>query len=124
MWLGGEIMANLKKITKKCCFFIIILLKWVYMWLGGEIMANLKNAKKRISVNIKKEARNNEYSASAKTAVKNTLRAIAKKDKAQAEANLKTAIKRIDKAAGAGVIAKNTSARKKSRLTKKVNAME
>ncbi len=94
------------------------------MWLGGEIMANLKNAKKRISVNIKKEARNNEYSASAKTAVKNTLRAIAKKDKAQAEANLKTAIKRIDKAAGAGVIAKNTSARKKSRLTKKVNAME
>ena len=26
-------------------------------------MANLKNAKKRISVNIKKEARNNEYSA-------------------------------------------------------------
>ena len=51
-------------------------------------------------------------------------RAIAKKDKAQAEANLKTAIKRIDKAAGAGVIAKNTSARKKSRLTKKVNAME
>ena len=38
--------------------------------------------------------------------------------------NLKTAIKRIDKAAGAGVMAKNKSARKKSRLTKKVNAME
>ena len=45
------------------------------MWLGGEIMANLKNAKKRISVNIKKEARNNGYSASAKTAVKNTAKA-------------------------------------------------
>lgn len=87
-------------------------------------MANLKNAKKRVSVNIKKEKRNNEYSASAKTAIKNVERAIAKKDKEAATTNLKTAIKRIDKAAGAGVIAKNTSARKKSRLTKKVNAME
>ena len=87
-------------------------------------MANLKNAKTRDLVYIKKEKRNNEYSASAKTAIKNTLRSIAKKDKEAATANLKTAIKRIDKAAGAGVIAKNTSARKKSRLTKKVNAME
>ena len=58
-------------------------------------MANLKNAKKRVSVNIKKEKRNNEYSASAKTAIKNVERAIAKKDKDAATANLKTAIKRI-----------------------------
>ena len=87
-------------------------------------MANLKNAKKRVLVNIKKEERNHEYLASAKTAVKNVERAITKKDKETARANLKTAIKRIDKAAGAGVIAKNTCARKKSRLTKKVNAME
>lgn len=87
-------------------------------------MANLKNAKKRVLVNIKKEIRNNEYSASCKTAIKNVERAIAKKDKELAEANLKTAIKRIDKAAGAGVMKKNTRAREKSRLTKKVNAME
>ena len=87
-------------------------------------MANLKNAKKRILVNEKKEVRNNNYLASTKTAVKNTLRAIAKKDKKEAEANLKIAIKRIDKATGANVLNKNTSARKKSRLTKKVNAME
>lgn len=94
------------------------------MGFGGEIMANLKNAKKRILVNEKKEIRNNNYLASTKTAVKNTLRAIAKKDKKEAEANLKIAIKRIDKATGANVLNKNTSARKKSRLTKKVNAME
>ena len=87
-------------------------------------MANLKNAKKRILVNEKKAVRNNNYLASAKTAVKNTLRSIAKKDKKEAEANLKIAIKRIDKATGANVLSKNTSARKKSRLTKKVNAME
>lgn len=87
-------------------------------------MANLKNAKKRVLVNKKKEVRNNNYLASAKTAVKNVERSVAKKDKGAAEENLKIAIKRIDKAAGAHVMNKNTSARKKSRLTKKVNAME
>lgn len=87
-------------------------------------MANLKNAKKRVLVNEKKEVRNNNYLASAKTAVKNVERAVAKKDKNAAEENLKIAIKRIDKAAGAHVMNKNTSARRKSRLTKKVNAME
>lgn len=97
---------------------------YIRMGFGGEIMANLKNAKKRVLVNKKKEERNNSYLASTKTAVKNTLRAINKKDKKEAEANLKIAIKRIDKATGANVLNKNTSARKKSRLTKKVNAME
>lgn len=87
-------------------------------------MANLKNAKKMIKVNEKKELRNNGYLASAKTAVKNVEKAIVKKDKKVALDGLKTAIKKIDKATGAKVLAKNTSARKKSRLTKKVNAME
>ena len=94
------------------------------MGFGGEIMANLKNAKKKVLVNKKKQERNNSYLASTKTAVKNTLRSINKKDKKEAEANLKIAIKRIDKATGANVLNRNTSARKKSRLTKKVNAME
>ena len=86
-------------------------------------MANLKNAKKRILVNKKKEVRNNNYEASIKTAIKKTERAIARKDKDLANENLAVAIKRIDKAAGAKVIAKHTAARKKSRLTKKVNSM-
>ena len=55
------------------------------MGFGGEIMANLKNAKKKVLVNAKKQERNNNYLASTKTAVKNTLRAIAKKDKKEAE---------------------------------------
>ena len=87
-------------------------------------MANLKNAKKRVSVNIRRKKETTNILLVRRAAIKNTLRSIAKKDKEAATANVKTAIKRIDKAAGAGVIAKNTSARKKSRLTKKVNAME
>jgi ribosomal protein S20 len=94
------------------------------LWLGGEIMANMKNAEKRILVNAKKNIRNNNYSASMKTAVKNVEKAVLAKDKTVAEDALKVAIKKIDKAAGANVVAKNKCAREKSRLTKKVNAMK
>lgn len=84
----------------------------------------MKNAEKRVLVNAKKQERNNSYSASMKTACKNVEKSIANKDKEQASSNLKTAIKRIDKAVSAKVVAKNTAARKKSRLTKKVNQMD
>ena len=42
----------------------------------------------------------------------------------EANEKLKVAIKAIDKANKNGVTSKNTSARNKSRLTKKVNSME
>ena len=87
-------------------------------------MANMKNAKKRILVNTKKNIRNNNYSASMKTAIKNVEKAIGAKDVKTAEEALKVAIKRIDKATGAGVVAKNKCAREKSRLTKKVNELK
>ena len=87
-------------------------------------MANMKNAEKRILVNAKKNSRNNVYAASMKTAVKNVEKAVLSKDKDKALEALKVAIKRIDKATGANVVAKNKCAREKSRLTKKVNAMK
>ena len=87
-------------------------------------MANMKNAKKRVLVNAKKSVRNNNYSASMKTAIKAVEKAIDAKDKTKAEEALRIAIKRIDKAAGANVVAKNKCAREKSRLTKKVNEMK
>ena len=87
-------------------------------------MPNLKNAKKRVLVNVKKEKENNEFAASMKTAIKNVKRAVISKDKAKAEENLKVAIKAIDKATQKGVASKNTSARSKSRLSKKVNSVE
>lgn len=87
-------------------------------------MPNMKNAKKKVLVNIKKEKANNEFEASMKTAIKNVERAVASKDKEKATDSLKIAIKKIDKAAQKGVTSKNTSARNKSRLSKKVNSME
>lgn len=87
-------------------------------------MANMKNAKKKIKVIAKETERNNNYSASMKTACKNVEKAVNAKDKDKATDNLKVAIKKIDKAKSAGVITNNKAARNKSRLTKKVNAME
>lgn len=87
-------------------------------------MPNMKNAKKRVLVNIKKEKINNEYEATMKNSIKKVERAVASKDKEKADVTLKVAIKAIDKAVKNGVTSKNTSARNKSRLTKKVNAMK
>ena len=91
--------------------------------IGGEIVPNIKNAKKAIKVMDKKNKVNNFYKASMKTAIKNVEKAIVAKDKETATANLAIAIKKIDKAASAGIVTPNFVARSKSRLTKKVNAM-
>lgn len=87
-------------------------------------MPNMKNAKKAVKVIEKRNISNNDYKASMRTAIKNVEKAVVAKDKEQAESALKIAIKRIDKATAKGVTAKNTSARNKSRLTKKVNEMK
>lgn len=83
----------------------------------------MKNAKKKIKVIAKETVSNNNYEATMKTAMKKVERAVSANDKEKANENLKTAIKAIDKAASKGVASKNFVARNKSRLTKKVNAM-
>lgn len=83
----------------------------------------MKNAKKKIKVIAKQTESNNNYEASMKTAMKKVERSVVVGDKEQAEANLKVAIKAIDKAGSKGVASKNFVARNKSRLTTKVNAM-
>ena len=87
-------------------------------------MPNMKNAEKRVLVNAKKHEINNNYAASMKNAVKKVDKAVAANNKEEAQASLKTAVKCIDKAVKNGVASKNTGARNKSRLTKKVNNME
>ena len=87
-------------------------------------MPNMKNAEKRVLVNAKKEEINNKYEASMKNAIKKVEKAVASKDKDAAKESLKNAVKCIDKAVKNGVTSKNTCARNKSRLTKKVNEME
>lgn len=86
-------------------------------------MANIKSAKKRILVIETKTLRNKTIKSKIKTLVKKVELAIAKNDKAAAEAALKVAISEINKAASKGVFHKNTASRKISRLTLAVNKL-
>ena len=88
-------------------------------------MPNMKNAKKAVKTSLKRKVNNNNvYKASLKNAIKNTEKAILAKDKAKAQEELAIAIKRLDKAAAAGIVKPNYVSRNKSRLTLKVNAMK
>jgi len=86
-------------------------------------MPNIKSAIKRVSVIEKKTAQNNMIKSAYKTAIKNFEAAVAEGDAKKAESLLSEATKKIDQACTKGVIVKNTAARKKSSLAKKLNAM-
>ncbi len=80
-------------------------------------MANIKSAKKRVRVIETKTLRNKMIKSSLKTAVKKADAA----EGADKEAAVKAAIKKVDQACAKGILHKNTAARKKSQLAKKLN---
>ena len=86
-------------------------------------MPNIKSAIKRVSVIEKKTLRNNMIKSEYKTAIKRFEEAVANNNIEEATKLMSTATKKIDQACTKGVIVKNTAARKKSNLAKKLNAM-
>lgn len=82
-------------------------------------MANSRSAKKRVKVNLKKRARNVSAKSALKTVIKKYEAALVN-DPSSAPAHLRKAFKALDKAAAKGIIHKNTAARKKSRLSKRL----
>ena len=86
-------------------------------------MPNIKSAIKRVSVIEKKTARNNMIKSGYKSAVKKFEQAVENKNVEEATKLLSEATKKIDQACTKGVIVKNTAARKKSNLAKKLNAI-
>lgn len=87
-------------------------------------MPNIKSAIKRVSVIEKKTLRNNMIKSGYRTAVRKFEEAVEAKDVKSAESLFVEASKKIDMACTKGVIVKNTAARKKSRLAKKLNAVK
>lgn len=85
-------------------------------------MPNLKNAKKALRQAKKRAAENLVVKRAYKTALKNVNKAIESGEKEMGDL-VKTAQKKLDKAAKKGVLKKNTAARKFSRLMAKVNAV-
>jgi small subunit ribosomal protein S20 len=86
-------------------------------------MPNIKSAIKRVSVIEKKTLRNNMIKSGYKSAVKKFEQAVEAGNKEEATKLLASATKKVDQACTKGVIVKNTAARKKSNMAKKLNEM-
>jgi small subunit ribosomal protein S20 len=83
-------------------------------------VANIKSQIKRNRQNEKRRLRNRAVRSELRTREKAAIAAAGGEGEAEA---LRQTIKRIDKAASAGVIHKNTAARKKSRLSARIKAL-
>ena len=84
-------------------------------------MAHSLSAKKRIRQNKASNARNRARKADVRSAVKAVDAAVAEGDLDAARAHLKQADQTLARVAAKGTIHKNTAARRRSRLAKRVN---
>lgn len=85
-------------------------------------MANLRNAKKALRQNLKRAQRNKIMKAEIKSLRVKLRKAITAKQLEEATQVAQLVCKKLDKAAQKNVFKKNTVARYKSRLMKKLNA--
>ncbi len=82
-------------------------------------MANIRSQIKRNRQAVKRQARNKAVRSELRTRTKTANAAIAE-DVASADESVRSAVKRIDKAAAKGVIHKNQAANRKSKLMRRV----
>ncbi|MCL2487827.1 MAG: 30S ribosomal protein S20 [Oscillospiraceae bacterium] len=84
-------------------------------------MPNIKSAEKRVRIIATKTAANRASRSALKTAVKKAQTAV-DTNAADKQETVRVAVKTIDKAVAKGLLHKNTAARRKSALAKKVNS--
>jgi len=87
-------------------------------------VAHSLSAKKRVRQNDKRRTINRARKSQVKTQIKHFEDALAKGDVGGATEQLKVLTKKLDKTAATSTMHKKTAARKKSRLTKKLNALK
>ena len=85
-------------------------------------MANIKSSSKRILTAQKAAARNKSARSLMKTNIKKLDAAVSGGDREAALGAYRTAVKTVDRAASKGLIHKNKAARRKSAMTKALNA--
>ncbi|ASR35082.1 30S ribosomal protein S20 [Prauserella marina] len=86
-------------------------------------MANIKSQMKRIKTNEKARQRNQSVKSAVKTAIRKFREAADAGDKAKAVELQREAAKKLDKAAGKGVIHQNQAANKKSAMARRANKL-
>ncbi|MBC7105449.1 MAG: 30S ribosomal protein S20 [Firmicutes bacterium] len=84
-------------------------------------MPKSRTAAKRAAVARRRALRNRSVKSAVKTAIRKFERALTAADLELARRYFREAVIRIDKAAGKGILHKNTAARKKSRLARRLN---
>jgi len=87
-------------------------------------LANIKSQIKRNRQNEKRRLRNRVYRGRARTSVKNARQSIVTGGIEEARQTTLIAIKELDHAAEKGILHKNNAARRKSRLMKRLAALE
>ncbi|APT90276.1 30S ribosomal protein S20 [Corynebacterium sphenisci DSM 44792] len=87
-------------------------------------MANIKSQIKRNKTNEKARLRNQAVRSAVRTEIRKVREAIEAGDKAAAEAQLRVASRKLDKAVSKGVFHRNNAANKKSGLARAINKME
>jgi small subunit ribosomal protein S20 len=86
-------------------------------------VAHSLSAKKRVRQNAKRRLRNRVRKDAIRETGKSFLSALAKGDRKAAAAELNKTVAILDHAAAKHTIHKNTAARKRSRLTRRLNAL-
>jgi small subunit ribosomal protein S20 len=86
-------------------------------------VAHSLSAKKRVRQNVKRNALNRSRKELLKQTVKSFNAALTAADPAKAGEALNKVAQRLDRNASKGTIHKNAAARKRSRLTKRLNAL-
>ena len=86
-------------------------------------MANTASARKRIRQTRRRTLRNQTAKSRMRTFIKKVEAAVAGGDKSVAAETLRLAQPEMQRAAGKGVIHKNTVARKLSRLSRRIKAL-
>lgn len=87
-------------------------------------MANIKQQKKRVLTNEKRRMRNKSIRSAARTEIRKFREAVESGDKAAAEAQLRVASRKLDKAVTKGVFHRNSAANKKSNMARALNKMD
>ena len=87
-------------------------------------MAHSLQAKKRAKQNVKRRTINRARKSQVKTQIKHFENALAKGDIESVSQQLRLVTKKLDKTASTSTMHKKTAARKKSRLTKRLNALK
>ena len=85
-------------------------------------MANIKSQIKRNLQNERQRLRNKAAKSEIKTRIKSAVSSAELADETS-EAKLRAAVVRLDKAAAKGIIHKNQASNRKSRLVRRINAL-